>query len=65
MRNYIKNIKNISAIMGIMFIMLGAGLADNESLIPTLFFVGLGGLFILIHKQIEKAQEEENKSELN
>lgn len=58
MKNYIKNIKNISAIMGIMFIMLGAGLADNESLIPTLLFVGLGGLFILIHKQIEKSEEE-------
>lgn len=65
MKNYIKNIKNISAIMGIMFIMLGAGLADNESLIPTLLFVGLGAVMVLIHKQIEKAWEEENKSELN
>lgn len=65
MRKYIKNIKDISATCGIFCIMIGAGLADNESLIPTLVFVGLGGLFILIHKQIEKAQEEENKSELN
>lgn len=59
MRNYIKNIKNISAIMGIMFIMLGAGLADNESLIPTLLFVGLGAVMVLIHKHIEKSEEEE------
>lgn len=58
MRNYIKKIKNISAIMGIMFIMLGGCLADNESLIPTLLFVGLGAVMVLIHKQIEKSEEE-------
>lgn len=65
MKNYIKNIKNISAIMGIMFIMLGAGLADSENLLPTIIFVALGGLFVFIYTRIEKAQEEENKSELN
>lgn len=65
MRNYIKNIKNISAIMGIMFIMLGGCMADNENLLPTILFVTLGAVMVLIHKQIEKAQEEENKSELN
>lgn len=59
MRNYIKNIKNISAIMGIMFIMLGAGLADNENLLPTIIFVGLGSIMVLIHKYIEKSEEEE------
>lgn len=59
MKNYIKNIKNISAIMGIMFIMLGGCMADNENLLPTILFVGLGGLFILIHKQIEKLEGEE------
>lgn len=65
MRKYIKNIKNMSAIMGIMFIMLGGCMADNENLLPTLLFVGLGSLFVFIYTRIEKAQEEENKSELN
>ena len=59
MKNYIKKTKNISAIMGIMFIMIGAGLADNEKLLPTLVFVGLGAVMVLIHKQIEKSEEEE------
>lgn len=65
MRKYIETIKNISATCGLIFVMIGGCMADNENLLPTILFVGLGGLFILIHKQIEKAQEEENKSELN
>lgn len=59
MKKHIKNIKNISAIMGIMFIMIGGCMADNENLLPTIIFVGLGAAMVLIHKQIEKAQEEE------
>lgn len=59
MRKYIETIKNLSAIMGIMFIMIGAGLADNENLIPTLIFVGLGAAMVLIHKRIEKSEGEE------
>lgn len=58
MKKYIETIKNISAICGIICVMIGAGLADNESLIPTLLFVGLGSIMVLIHKQIEKSDEE-------
>lgn len=39
--------------------MIGAGLADNESLLPTILFVGLGAVMVLIHKQIEKSEGEE------
>lgn len=59
MRKYIKNIKDISATCGIIFVMIGAGLADNESLIPTIIFVGLGAAMVLIHKHIEKSEGEE------
>jgi preprotein translocase subunit YajC len=45
--------------------MLGGCMADNENLVPTIIFVALGGLFVFIYTRIEKAQEEENKSELN
>jgi hypothetical protein len=44
--------------------MIGGCLADNENLLPTILFVALGGLFVFIYTKIEKAQEEENKSEL-
>lgn len=59
MRKYIETIKNISATCGLIFVMIGAGLADNESLIPTLVFVGLGAAMVLIHKYIEKSEGEE------
>lgn len=59
MKKYIETIKNISAICGIICVMIGAGLADNESLIPTLLFVGLGSIMVLIHKRIEKSEGEE------
>jgi preprotein translocase subunit YajC len=45
--------------------MIGGCLADNENLLPTILFVGLAALFVFIYTRIEKAQEEENKSELN
>lgn len=57
MRKYIKNIKNISATCGLIFVMIGGCMADNESLLPTLVFVGLGAVMVLIHKQIEKSEE--------
>lgn len=59
MKKHIKKIKNISATCGIICVMFGAGLADNESLIPTLFFVGLGAAMVLIHKYIEESEKEE------
>lgn len=45
--------------MGIMFIMLGAGLADNENLLPTIIFVVLGAVMVLIHKHIESIEDNE------
>lgn len=65
MKNYIETIKNFCAYVGIGFVMLGGCLADNENLLPTIMFVVLGGVFVSIHKWIERLQEEENKSELN
>lgn len=65
MKTYIDTIKNICAFCAFFFVMIGAGLADNENLLPTILFVALGGLFVFIYTRIEKAQEEENKSELN
>lgn len=58
MKNYIKNIKNISAVCGIICVMIGGCMADNENLLPTLLFVGLGAALVLIHKYIEKSEEE-------
>lgn len=65
MKNYINTIKNLCAFCAFFFVMIGGCLADNENLLPTIIFVALGGLFIFIYTRIEKAQEEENKSELN
>jgi hypothetical protein len=65
MKNYIETIKNVCAFCAFFFVMLGGCMADNENLLPTIIFVALGGLFIFIYTRIEKAQEEENKSELN
>lgn len=59
MRNYINKIKNISATCGIICIMIGGCMADNESLIPTLLFVGLGAVMVLIHKRIESIENNE------
>lgn len=65
MKEFIDTIKNVCAFCAFFFVMIGAGLADNENLLPTILFVGLAGLFAFIYAKIEKAQEEENKSELN
>ena len=65
MKNYIETIKNICAFCAFFSLMIGAGLADNKNLLPTIFFVCLAGLFTFIYTRIEKAQEEENKSESN
>ena len=65
MKNFIDTIKNVCAFCAFFSLMIGAGLADNESLLPTFLFVALGGFFIFIYTRIEKAQEEENKSKLN
>jgi hypothetical protein len=64
MKNYIDTIKNVCAFCAFFFVMIGGCLADNENLLPTFVFVALGGFFIFIYTRIEKAQEEENKSEL-
>ena len=64
MKNYIETIKNICAFCAFFSLMIGAGLADNENLLPTIIFVALGGFSVFIYTRIEKAQEE-NKSELN
>jgi hypothetical protein len=60
MKNYINTIKNVCAFCAFFSLMIGGCLADNESLLPTILFVGLGAVLVLIHKRIEKAQEEEN-----
>lgn len=60
-----ETIKNICAFCAFFFVMIGGCMADNENLLPTIFFVALGGLFVFIYTKIEKAQEEENKSESN
>lgn len=65
MKNYIETIKYICAFCAFFSLMVGGCLADNENLLPTIIFVGLAGLFVFIYAKIEKAQEEENKSELN
>ena len=65
MKNYINTIKNICAFCAFFSLMIGGCLADSESLIPTIIFVALGGLFAFIYTRIEKAQGKENKSELN
>lgn len=65
MKNYIEIIKNVCAFCAFFFVMIGGCLADNENLLPTILFVALGGLFAFIYTRIEKAQEEENKNELN
>ena len=64
MGNYFNTIKNICAFCAFFSLMIGAGLADNENLLPTIIFVALAVLFVFIYTRIEKAQEEENKSEL-
>lgn len=60
MKNYIDTIKNVCAFCAFLFVMIGAGLADNENLLPTILFVGLAALFVFIYTRIEKTQEEEN-----
>lgn len=57
MKNY-ETIKNVCAFCAFFFVMIGAGLADNENLLPTILLVGLAGLFVFIYTRIEKAQEE-------
>lgn len=57
MKNYIETIKNFCAYVGIGFFVLGGCLADSESLIPTILFVTLGGIFVGLHKHIERLQE--------
>ena len=59
MKNFIETMKNIALYIGVFMVAIGGCLADSESLIPTLFFVCLGALFVLLHKAIEKAQDEE------
>lgn len=65
MKNYIDTIKNICAFCAFFSLMIGGCLADNVKLLPSILFVGLAGLFVFIYAKIEKAQKEENKSELN
>jgi hypothetical protein len=60
MKEFINTIKNICAFCAFFSLMIGAGLADNENLLPTILFVGLAALFVFIYTRIEKAQEEEN-----
>lgn len=64
MKNYIETIKNVCAFCAFFFVMIGGCLADNENLLPTILLVVLAVFFIFIYTRIEKAQEEENKSEL-
>lgn len=52
-----ETLKNLFAYVGIGFVMLGGCLADSESLIPTILFVTLGGIFVGFHKHIERLQE--------
>lgn len=65
MKNYINTIKNVCAFCSLFSLMIGAGLADNENLLPTIIFVGLAALFVFIYTKIEKAQEEEEENKLN
>lgn len=65
MKIYIEIIKNVCAYLGLFLVMIGGCIADNENLLPTILFVALGGLFVFIYTRIEKAQEDENKNELN
>lgn len=65
MKEFIDTMKNVCAFCAFFSLMIGGCLADNENLLPTIIFVGLAGLFVFIYAKIEKAQEEENKSELN
>jgi hypothetical protein len=60
-----ETIKCFFAMTGMFLMFFGFCLADSESLIPTIFFVALGGFFIFVCTRIEKAQEEKNKSKLN
>ena len=55
--NNMETLKNLFAYVGIGFLMLGGCLADSESLIPTILFVTLGGIFVGFHKHIERLQE--------
>lgn len=59
MKKHIKNIKNLSATCGIICVMIGGCMADNENLLPTFLFVTLGAVMVLIHKRIEKSEGEE------
>jgi flagellar biosynthesis component FlhA len=65
MKEFIDTSKNVCAFSAFFLMIIGGCLADNENLLPTFIFVALGGLFVFIYTRIEKAQEEENKSELN
>lgn len=60
MKETLKSVKNFSAIMGILFIMLGACLADSKSLIPTLVFVIIGAVFTYICIQMGIWEREED-----
>lgn len=64
MKNH-ETIKNVCAFCAFFSLMIGAGLADNVNLLPSILFVCLAGFCVFIYTRIEKAQEEENKSELN
>lgn len=55
--NNMETLKNLFAYVGIGFLMLGGCLADSESLIPTILFVTLGGIFVGLHKHIERLQD--------
>lgn len=65
MKKYLETIKHVCAFCAFFFVIIGGCMADNENLLPTIIFVALGGLFVFIYTGIEKAQEEENKNELN
>lgn len=57
MKSFIKQFSVFFAFVGILFIMLGAGLGDNENLLPTIICVALGALFVLLHKATEEEKE--------
>lgn len=56
MKSLIKQFSVFFAFVGILFIMIGAGMGDNENLLPTIICVAVGALFVLLHKATEEKE---------
>lgn len=57
-KNFIKQFSGFFAFVGILFIMIGACMGDNENLLPTIICVVVGALFVLLHKATEEKEKE-------